>query len=56
LSEENRKEEQLHAATDNGPIGAPETGSDAPSEHAQEQDNQAAQSDKAKIDNRARLR
>jgi ubiquinone biosynthesis protein len=56
LSEENRKEEQLHAATDNGPIGAPETGSDAPSEHAQEQDNHAAQSDKAKIDNRARLR
>ena len=56
MSEENRKEEQLHAATDNGPIGAPETGSDAPSEHAQEQDNHAAQSDKAKIDNRARLR
>jgi ubiquinone biosynthesis protein len=56
LSEENRKEEQLHAATDNGPIGAPETGSDAPSERAQEQDNHAAQSDKAKIDNRARLR
>ena len=53
MSEENKNEEQQNAVTDNMPEGASDPGSDAPEDSAPDS---GVQSDKAKIDNRARLR
>ena len=53
MSEENKNEEQQNAVTDNVPEGASDPGSDAPEDSAPDS---GVQSDKAKIDNRARLR
>jgi len=53
LSEENKNEEQQNAVTDNMPEGASDPGSDTPLDGAPDD---GVQSDKAKIDNRARLR
>jgi ubiquinone biosynthesis protein len=53
LSEDNKNEEQQNAVTDNVPEGASDPGSDAPEDSAPDS---GVQSDKAKIDNRARLR
>ena len=53
MSEENKNEEQQNAVTDNMPEGASDPGSDTPLDGAPDD---GVQSDKAKIDNRARLR
>ena len=53
MSEENKNEEQQNAVTDNMPEGASDPGSDTPLDSAPDD---GVQSDKAKIDNRARLR
>ena len=53
MSEDNKNEEQQNAVTDNVPEGASDPGSDAPEDSAPDS---GVQSDKAKIDNRARLR
>ena len=53
MSEENKNEEQQNAVTDNMPEGASDPGSDAPEDSAPDS---GVLSDKAKIDNRARLR
>ena len=53
MSEDNKNEEQQNAVTDNVPEGASDPGSDAPEDSAPDS---GVQSEKAKIDNRARLR
>ena len=53
MSEENKNEEQQNAVTDNMPEGVSDPGSDTPLDSAPDD---GVQSDKAKIDNRARLR
>lgn len=53
MSEDNKNEEQQNAVTDNMPEGASDPGSDTPLDGAPDD---GVQSDKAKIDNRARLR